>query len=99
MCRQERVPGRENSTDPRVRALHCYLKLLSNSDSVLKVSAMETPTRSEPVAQEDKTKLLKTAFLQFCRCVNKQLPNPLKVRLWLHNMKTCLYRYCDMILD
>uniref|UniRef100_A0A671TQ87 Nuclear pore complex protein Nup133 n=1 Tax=Sparus aurata TaxID=8175 RepID=A0A671TQ87_SPAAU len=28
---------------------------------------METPTRSEPVAQEDKTKLLKTAFLQFCR--------------------------------
>ncbi|TMS23132.1 Nuclear pore complex protein Nup133 [Larimichthys crocea] len=31
------------------------------------VSAMETPTRSEPVAQEDKTKLLKAAFLQFCR--------------------------------
>lgn len=31
------------------------------------VSAMETPTRSEPIAQEDKTKLLKTAFLQFCR--------------------------------
>uniref|UniRef100_A0A671TP64 Nucleoporin 133 n=1 Tax=Sparus aurata TaxID=8175 RepID=A0A671TP64_SPAAU len=35
--------------------------------SSLNVSAMETPTRSEPVAQEDKTKLLKTAFLQFCR--------------------------------
>ncbi|XP_054460330.1 nuclear pore complex protein Nup133 [Anoplopoma fimbria] len=31
------------------------------------VSIMETPTRAEPVAQEDKTKLLKTAFLQFCR--------------------------------
>ncbi|KAA8593128.1 hypothetical protein FQN60_018583, partial [Etheostoma spectabile] len=31
------------------------------------VSAMETPTRSEPVAQEDKTKLLKAAFLHFCR--------------------------------
>uniref|UniRef100_A0A665TZB1 Nuclear pore complex protein Nup133 n=1 Tax=Echeneis naucrates TaxID=173247 RepID=A0A665TZB1_ECHNA len=26
-----------------------------------------TPTRAEPVAQEDKTKLLKAAFLQFCR--------------------------------
>uniref|UniRef100_A0A8C8IY81 Uncharacterized protein n=1 Tax=Oncorhynchus tshawytscha TaxID=74940 RepID=A0A8C8IY81_ONCTS len=26
-----------------------------------------TPTRMEPVAQEDKTKLLKAAFLQFCR--------------------------------
>uniref|UniRef100_A0A3Q3KUW0 Nucleoporin 133 n=1 Tax=Mastacembelus armatus TaxID=205130 RepID=A0A3Q3KUW0_9TELE len=31
------------------------------------VSVMETPTRVEPVAQEDKTKLLKAAFLQFCR--------------------------------
>uniref|UniRef100_A0A4W6G6F8 Nuclear pore complex protein Nup133 n=1 Tax=Lates calcarifer TaxID=8187 RepID=A0A4W6G6F8_LATCA len=29
--------------------------------------SMETPTRAEPVAQEDKTKLLKAAFLQFCR--------------------------------
>uniref|UniRef100_A0A7N6AKW0 Nuclear pore complex protein Nup133 n=1 Tax=Anabas testudineus TaxID=64144 RepID=A0A7N6AKW0_ANATE len=28
---------------------------------------METPSRAEPVAQEDKTKLLKAAFLQFCR--------------------------------
>uniref|UniRef100_I3ITY7 Nuclear pore complex protein Nup133 n=1 Tax=Oreochromis niloticus TaxID=8128 RepID=I3ITY7_ORENI len=27
----------------------------------------KTPTRAEPVAQEDKTKLLKAAFLQFCR--------------------------------
>uniref|UniRef100_A0A8C3A5V1 Nuclear pore complex protein Nup133 n=1 Tax=Cyclopterus lumpus TaxID=8103 RepID=A0A8C3A5V1_CYCLU len=31
------------------------------------VSVMETPTRAEPVAQEDKTRLLKAAFLQFCR--------------------------------
>uniref|UniRef100_A0A3Q3X1Q8 Nucleoporin Nup133/Nup155-like C-terminal domain-containing protein n=1 Tax=Mola mola TaxID=94237 RepID=A0A3Q3X1Q8_MOLML len=31
------------------------------------VSALETPTRAEHVAQEDKTKLLKAAFLQFCR--------------------------------
>lgn len=31
------------------------------------VSLMETPSRAEPVAQEDKTKLLKAAFLQFCR--------------------------------
>ncbi|XP_075993040.1 nuclear pore complex protein Nup133 [Genypterus blacodes] len=29
--------------------------------------AMETSTRVDPVAQEDKTKLLKAAFLQFCR--------------------------------
>uniref|UniRef100_A0AAQ5YSM3 Nuclear pore complex protein Nup133 n=1 Tax=Amphiprion ocellaris TaxID=80972 RepID=A0AAQ5YSM3_AMPOC len=29
--------------------------------------SMETPTRAEPVAQEDKTRLLKAAFLQFCR--------------------------------
>lgn len=43
--------------------------------SALKVSAMETPTRAEPVAQEDKTKLLKAAFLQFCRYVSNQLPN------------------------
>uniref|UniRef100_A0A3Q3QI17 Nuclear pore complex protein Nup133 n=1 Tax=Monopterus albus TaxID=43700 RepID=A0A3Q3QI17_MONAL len=31
------------------------------------VSAVETPTRAEPVAHEDKTKFLKAAFLQFCR--------------------------------
>uniref|UniRef100_A0A672G307 Nucleoporin Nup133/Nup155-like C-terminal domain-containing protein n=1 Tax=Salarias fasciatus TaxID=181472 RepID=A0A672G307_SALFA len=31
------------------------------------VSSMETPSRAETVAQEDKTKLLKAAFLQFCR--------------------------------
>lgn len=73
--------ARENVTDPCVRALHRYLKLISNSDSVLKVSAMETPTRSEPVAQEDKTKLLKAAFLQFCRCVNKHLPDLFKVKI------------------
>uniref|UniRef100_A0A672G487 Nucleoporin Nup133/Nup155-like C-terminal domain-containing protein n=1 Tax=Salarias fasciatus TaxID=181472 RepID=A0A672G487_SALFA len=34
---------------------------------VSKVSSMETPSRAETVAQEDKTKLLKAAFLQFCR--------------------------------
>ncbi|KAM6972180.1 nuclear pore complex protein Nup133 [Aplochiton taeniatus] len=31
------------------------------------VSAMETTSRMEPVVQEDKIKLLKAAFLQFCR--------------------------------
>lgn len=36
---------------------------------VLPKVSMETPTRAEPVAQEDKTKLLKAAFLQFCRYV------------------------------
>ncbi|XP_030272243.1 nuclear pore complex protein Nup133 [Sparus aurata] len=41
--------------------------LFSSLNAGPEVSAMETPTRSEPVAQEDKTKLLKTAFLQFCR--------------------------------
>ncbi|XP_055759048.1 nuclear pore complex protein Nup133-like isoform X1 [Salvelinus fontinalis] len=30
-------------------------------------TAMETPTRMDSVVQEDKTKLLKAAFLQFCR--------------------------------
>uniref|UniRef100_A0A8C7TKF8 Nucleoporin 133 n=1 Tax=Oncorhynchus mykiss TaxID=8022 RepID=A0A8C7TKF8_ONCMY len=35
--------------------------------SLAGATAMETPTRMEPVAQEDKTKLLKAAFLQFCR--------------------------------
>lgn len=42
---------------------------ISNVEFASKVSAMETPTRAEPVAQEDKTKLLKAAFLQFCRYV------------------------------
>lgn len=37
---------------------------------------METPTRAEPVAQEDKTKLLKAAFLQFCRYVDEYPTNP-----------------------
>ncbi|XP_037621481.1 nuclear pore complex protein Nup133 [Sebastes umbrosus] len=41
--------------------------LCSSLAAAPEVSAMETPTRSEPVAQEDKTKLLKAAFLQFCR--------------------------------
>lgn len=36
---------------------------------VLSKVSMETPSRAEPVAQEDKTKLLKAAFLQFCRYV------------------------------
>lgn len=39
----------------------------SHLDAVLKVSVTETPSRAEPLAQEDKTKLLKAAFLQFCR--------------------------------
>lgn len=46
--------------------------VFSEFHPVLKVSAMETPSRAEPVAQEDKTKLLKAAFLQFCRYV---IPN------------------------
>uniref|UniRef100_A0A1A7XUQ0 Nucleoporin 133 n=2 Tax=Iconisemion striatum TaxID=60296 RepID=A0A1A7XUQ0_9TELE len=41
--------------------------LCSSLAAAPEVSAMETPTRTEPVAQEDKTKLLKAAFLQFCR--------------------------------
>ncbi|XP_053272279.1 nuclear pore complex protein Nup133 [Pleuronectes platessa] len=41
--------------------------LCSSLAAAPEVSVMETPTRSEPFAQEDKTKLLKTAFLQFCR--------------------------------
>ncbi|TNM85720.1 hypothetical protein fugu_007991 [Takifugu bimaculatus] len=41
--------------------------LCSSLTAAPEVSAMETPIRSEPVAQEDKTKLLKAAFLQFCR--------------------------------
>ncbi|CAJ1052844.1 nuclear pore complex protein Nup133 [Xyrichtys novacula] len=40
--------------------------LCSSLAAAPEVSAMETP-RAEPVAQEDKTKLLKAAFLQFCR--------------------------------
>ncbi|KAM9857526.1 nuclear pore complex protein Nup133 [Aulostomus maculatus] len=41
--------------------------LCSSLAAAPEVSVMETPTRSELVAQEDKTKLLKAAFLQFCR--------------------------------
>lgn len=41
--------------------------LCSSLAAAPEVTAMETPTRAEPVAQEDKTKLLKAAFLQFCR--------------------------------
>uniref|UniRef100_A0A7N8YDA3 Nuclear pore complex protein Nup133 n=1 Tax=Mastacembelus armatus TaxID=205130 RepID=A0A7N8YDA3_9TELE len=41
--------------------------LCSSLAAAPEVSVMETPTRVEPVAQEDKTKLLKAAFLQFCR--------------------------------
>ncbi|XP_031735632.1 nuclear pore complex protein Nup133 [Anarrhichthys ocellatus] len=41
--------------------------LCSSLTAAPEVSVMETPTRAEPVAQEDKTKLLKMAFLQFCR--------------------------------
>ncbi|KAM4585037.1 nuclear pore complex protein Nup133 [Odontesthes bonariensis] len=41
--------------------------LCSSLAAAPEVSVMETPTRAEPVPQEDKTKLLKAAFLQFCR--------------------------------
>ncbi|CAK6978621.1 nuclear pore complex protein Nup133 [Scomber scombrus] len=41
--------------------------LCSSLAAAPEVSVMETPTRTELVAQEDKTKMLKTAFLQFCR--------------------------------
>ncbi|KAM7419851.1 hypothetical protein PAMA_016790 [Pampus argenteus] len=41
--------------------------LCSSLAAAPEVSVMETPTRAEPVAQEDKTKLLKATFLQFCR--------------------------------
>ncbi|XP_037546551.1 nuclear pore complex protein Nup133 [Nematolebias whitei] len=41
--------------------------LCSSLAAAPEVSTMETSTRAEPVAQEDKTKLLKSAFLQFCR--------------------------------
>ncbi|XP_013855856.1 nuclear pore complex protein Nup133, partial [Austrofundulus limnaeus] len=41
--------------------------LCSSLAAAPEVSAMETANRAEPVAQEDKTKLLKAAFLQFCR--------------------------------
>ncbi|XP_024116454.1 nuclear pore complex protein Nup133 isoform X1 [Oryzias melastigma] len=41
--------------------------LCSSLAAAPEVSVMETPTRAELVAQEDKTKLLKAAFLQFCR--------------------------------
>ncbi|XP_038160788.1 nuclear pore complex protein Nup133 isoform X2 [Cyprinodon tularosa] len=41
--------------------------LCSSLAAAPEISAMETPGRSEPIAQEDKTKLLKSAFLLFCR--------------------------------
>lgn len=41
--------------------------LCSSLAAAPEVSVMEAPTRAETVAQEDKTKLLKAAFLQFCR--------------------------------
>ncbi|XP_058496946.1 nuclear pore complex protein Nup133 isoform X2 [Solea solea] len=41
--------------------------LCSSLAAAPEVSVMETPTRAEHVAQEDKAKLLKAAFLQFCR--------------------------------
>lgn len=41
--------------------------LCSSLAAAPEVSAMETASRAEPVAQEDKTILLKSAFLQFCR--------------------------------
>uniref|UniRef100_A0A8C6M8W5 Nucleoporin 133 n=1 Tax=Nothobranchius furzeri TaxID=105023 RepID=A0A8C6M8W5_NOTFU len=41
--------------------------LCSSLAAAPEVSAVETPTRKAPVGQEDRTKLLKAAFLQFCR--------------------------------
>ncbi|XP_068451700.1 nuclear pore complex protein Nup133 [Clinocottus analis] len=41
--------------------------LFSSLDPAPELSVMETPTRAEPVGPEDKTRLLKAAFLQFCR--------------------------------
>lgn len=41
--------------------------LCSSLRAAPEVSVMETPSRTETVAEEDKTKLLKAAFLQFCR--------------------------------
>uniref|UniRef100_A0A665TYX5 Nuclear pore complex protein Nup133 n=1 Tax=Echeneis naucrates TaxID=173247 RepID=A0A665TYX5_ECHNA len=68
-------------SDTPCLAYYCLVTLQDNGASIseqftvevtkynppFQVSAMETPTRAEPVAQEDKTKLLKAAFLQFCR--------------------------------
>ncbi|XP_061626192.1 nuclear pore complex protein Nup133 [Phyllopteryx taeniolatus] len=41
--------------------------LCSSLAATSEVSMMEQPCRTEPVSQEDKPKLLKAAFLQFCR--------------------------------
>lgn len=41
--------------------------LCSSLAAAPEMSVMETPSRAETVAEEDKTKLLKAAFLQFCR--------------------------------
>ncbi|KAK0135018.1 Nuclear pore complex protein Nup133 [Merluccius polli] len=41
--------------------------LCSSLAAAPEASMMETPTRVEAVAHEDKTKMLKAAFLQFCR--------------------------------
>lgn len=41
--------------------------LCSSLAAAPEVSVMETPSRAETVAEDDKTKLLKAAFLQFCR--------------------------------
>nr|XP_057931322.1 nuclear pore complex protein Nup133 isoform X2 [Doryrhamphus excisus] len=41
--------------------------LCSSLAAAPEVSMMEQPSQAEPVAQEDKPKILKAAFLQFCR--------------------------------
>ncbi|XP_033831667.1 nuclear pore complex protein Nup133 [Periophthalmus magnuspinnatus] len=41
--------------------------LCSSLAAAPEVSVMETPSQAETVAEKDKTKLLKAAFLQFCR--------------------------------
>ncbi|XP_034739999.1 nuclear pore complex protein Nup133-like [Etheostoma cragini] len=51
------------------------------------VSAMETPTRSEPVAQEDKTKLLKAAFLHFCRYGNNPKSSYMQILILIQAME------------
>lgn len=69
---------------------------VTHFDSVIKVSVMETPTRAEPVAQEDKTKLLKAAFLQFCRYVNKWLPSCL---LSSENLTHAGHKYKEFVFS
>uniref|UniRef100_A0A3P8VTS3 Nuclear pore complex protein Nup133 n=1 Tax=Cynoglossus semilaevis TaxID=244447 RepID=A0A3P8VTS3_CYNSE len=70
-----------NPSDSPCLAYFCLVTLQDNGAAIsdlftvevtkfnppFQVSAMETGSRAEAVAQDDKTKLLKAAFLQFCR--------------------------------